>query len=1026
MLSAPRRALFVLVALAVLLAAALPQRFTAAQAQAPILAGVPGSIEAVVALGATAEARVTLRNTGAAALTPRLFEAFPAQARTAAVPTAETRAALPRQGARVDPQIRADLAASPEGVVEFLVFLADQADLAAAYAVDDWAARGELVYRTLRDHAEATQGPIRAAVEARGLDYTPLWIVNALAVRGGPADVAALAARADVAELRANYTAALETTPAQVVSPTCAPDAGNACWNIARVGANRVWSDFGVGGQGIVVANIDSGVRFDHPALLGQYRGNKGGAIDNNYNWYDVFGDSPTPVDSGNHGTHTMGSMVARGISAAEPAVGVAPGARWIAVRACGARECSETNLILAAQWILAPTDLAGNNPRPELRPHVINNSWTSGQNANWYAGYTAAWRAAGIYPVFAAGNTGNATCSTVQSPGDYADVTAVGAVDSADRLASFSAIGPGPGGRLKPDLAAPGSGIWSTIADPARPYGSSSGTSMATPHVAGAAALVMAANPELIGNYDAVYGTLAGAARPVTDDARFLGAGYAACAPVSTPNNIYGYGRLDTYAAVAGAVVDVPWITLPAGNLPQLAAGASAEVVITLDARRVPGPGSYMARVLIHGPDLNLPPLVIPVTLTVPADSSHATVVGRVTRAGDGAPLQGTVEVAGGARVQTDVQGSYSITLPPSAAPFTLTADARDYIARPATVQPAPGAQVALDFTLEPDMPRLAADLAPRSVELAFAGRAELPIALRNEGSRTLTYTVSLPAEPFGVWRSDEPDGPDVAWSDPPADAVTLALADDGASGPVPIGFAFPFAGAAFETLYIGANGVISFESLGTDGVPFARSCLPLSETPGPAIAPLRVDLDPSQPGARVSYASMEGGLLVSWENVPLYDDATKRLSFQALLLPDGRVSLRYRNLPALPPAAAASAGLQFSQGAVQSLGCQASLGLVGDLVVELRPQPSAALWLSTASPIGQVAPGATAPLAFTARWVPPAPGGWPLSGAVVIRTNDPLRPEVRLSVRLRPGAAPRSMAFPLLSNRAQVFSRR
>jgi subtilisin family serine protease len=1022
---APRRAALALLALVLLLVAVPAPRPAAAQAQAPALAGAPGSIEAVVALGTTAEARVTLRNASGAALTPRLFEALPAQAAVAAAPPALARAALPRGGARVDPQIGADLAASPEGETEFLVFLADQADLSAAYAVHDWAARGELVYRTLRDHAEATQGPIRAELEARGLPYTPLWIVNALAVVGGPADVAALAARAEVAELRANYTASLDAVPAQVVSPTCAPDAANSCWNVARVGASRVWSDFGVNGQGVTVANIDSGVRFDHPALLRQYRGNNGGANDHNYNWYDVFGGSATPVDSGNHGTHTMGTMVARGLSAAEPAVGVAPGARWIAVRACGARECSETNLILAAQWLLAPTDLAGNNPRPELRPQVISNSWTAGQNTSWYAGYTAAWRAAGIYPVFAAGNTGNATCSTVQSPGDYADVTAVGAVDSADRLASFSAIGPGPGGRVKPDLTAPGSGVWSTMADASRPYGSSSGTSMATPHVAAAAALLMAANPGLIGDYDATYSALTAAATPMVGDSRFLGAAYAACAPASAPNNIYGSGRLDTYAAVARVSVDVPWLILPAGELPRLAAGAEAAVGITLDARRVPGPGVYEARVLAHGSDLSLPPLVIPITLTVPPDAQHATVTGRVTRAGDGAPIQATVAVAGGPTARTDAEGRYSLTLPPAAAPYTLTADARDYIPRPATVQLGPGGRAALDFTLEADMPRLAGDLAPRSAELAFAGRATLPLGLRNEGSRTLTYTVSLPAEPFGVWRSDEPDGPPGGWSDPPADAVTLALSDDGASPAIPIGFAFPFAGGAYEQLYVGANGVIAFEPLDPDGVPFARSCLPLNETPGPAIAALRVDLDPSRPGARVSYARAAGGLLVSWEGVPLYDDGARRLSFQALLLPDGRISLRYRDLPALPPSAVASAGVQLGPGSVQSLGCQTNLSLTGGLAVELRPQPPAALWLVAEPVTGQIAPGASAPLALTARWVPPAPGGWPLSGAAVIRTNDPLRPEVRVTVRLTPKAAPNRMAFPLLSNRARVFER-
>ncbi len=1008
-----------------LLLAGLPATTPVAlgQSGAPALSGVPGAIEATVALGTSAQVALTLRNASDSTLIPRLFEANPALAGALARPSAATRATLPRQGARIDPQLSAELAASATGEAEFLVFLADQAELAPAYAIEDWSARGAYVYRTLRDHAEAEQRGLRTLLDARGLRYRPLWIVNALAVHGDAADLAALAARAEVAELRANRTAALDappvTAPAQTVSPTCSPDAGNRCWNIARVGAGRVWDEFGVRGQGIVVANIDSGVRFDHPALLGQYRGNSGGTLSHSYSWFDVYGGLPAPVDSGNHGTHTMGTMVGLGRSAAEPAVGVAPGARWIAVRACGASECSEINLILAAEWLLAPTDLSGANPRPDLRPQVVNNSWTAGQNASWYAGYTAAWRAAGIYPVFAAGNSGNLSgCGTVQSPGDYADVTAAGALDSSDRLASFSSIGPGPGGRVKPDLTAPGSGIWSTIADPSRPYASNSGTSMAAPHVAGAVALLWAANPSLIGDYDATYAALTGGAAPITGDSRYLGATHSACAPSGVPNNIYGYGRLDTYGAVARVSVDLPWLSLPEQSVIVLAPGAERSVSITLDARRVPGPGSYQGRILVHGPDLSRPPLVVPVTLVVPPDASYATVTGRVTRAADGAPIAATVQVTGGALVATDAQGRYSLTLPPATAPYTLIADARDHVGRPATVQLDPGTQALLDFVLDDDAAILVADTAPRSAALAFGEQITLPVTLRNDGSKPLSYNVSLPPERFGVWRSDEPDGPSDGWSAPPADAVSIPLADDGASGPIALGFSFAFAGASYEQIYVSANGVISFSPLPPVSVPFARSCLPLSETPGAAIAALRVDLDPSAAGARVSYARVAGGLLVTWEAVPLYNDPATRLSFQALLLPDGRISLRYREPGDLPPAEAASYGLQFSSGEVQTIGCRANLQLSAGLTLELRPQLPTSSWLQADRASGSVAPGGAVELLLTVRWARPTRPGWALSGGVLLQTNDLARQEVRLPVRLSSSAAPHTLYFPRMPN--------
>lgn len=1021
MASATRRALGALVTLLLLIGGGHSAAPAAAQADASGLSA-SDAITATVALGAIAPATLTLRNTGATAASPRLFEAFPATGRPFAQPRGDARVPLPIQPARVDPQLRAELAASPTGETEFLVFLADQADLSAAYAIDDWAARGAYVYQTLRDHAAATQGQLRAAVAARGLDYTPLWIINALAVRGDAADVAALAARAEVAELRGNRTASLEVAPAQTGAASCAPDAAATCWNIARVGANRVWADFGVRGEGITVASIDSGVRFYHPALVGQYRGTRDGSFDHNYNWFDVYGDSPEPVDSGSHGTHTMGTMVARGRSSTEPAVGVAPGASWITVRACGARECGESDLILAAQWLLAPTDLAGNNPRPDLRPHVISNSWTAGQDADWYAGYTAAWRAAGIYPVFAAGNTGSLrACSTVQSPGDYADVTAVGATDNADKLASFSSVGPGPDGRVKPDLTAPGSAIWSTSPDPARPYASNSGTSMATPHVAGAVALLWSANPALIGDYDATYAALTASALPMIGDSRFLAEAYEGCKPLSSPNFIYGHGRLDTYSAVARVTVDVPWLALPDQAPPQIAAGASADLTLTLDARRVPGPGTYRARVLVHDANLSSPPVVVPVTLTVPADAQHAVVSGRLVSAVDGAPVQGTVTVTGGVTVRSDAQGRYSITLAPADAPYTLIGDARDYVGRPATLQLGPGARVTQDFALDPDVPRLAADSSPRAVSLDFAEHERLPLLVGNEGSKTLTYTVSLADEPFGIWRGDEPDGPADAWIDPPADAVAIPLEDDGASEPIALGFSFPFVDAAYSQLYVSSNGVISFAPFAAGSLAFVRSCLPLSETPGAAIAALRVDLDPSQPGARVSYAAVAEGMLVSWENVPLYNDPTRRLSFQALLQPDGRVDLRYKSVPPLPAGESASYGLQYRRGEVQRLGCQTELGLSDGLAIELRPQPPASIWLQPGPLAGQVAPGSVAELSFIARWARPSPQGWPYSAVVQLSTNDPLQPRVRITVRLSSTAAPYELQFPLVLHGAR-----
>ena len=159
----------------------------------------------------------------------------------------------------------------------------------------------------------------------------------------------------------------------------------------------------------MVVASIDTGVRFDHPALALNYRGRQpDGTFDHNYNWFDPQQATNAPTDQSGHGTHTMGTLVGAGDGTLDqPAIGVAPGATWITAQGCEGDICTDADLIAAAQWLLAPTRLDGSAPRPDLRPMIVNNSWSGAGGQTWYAGYIAAWRAAGMFPVFAAGNTG-------------------------------------------------------------------------------------------------------------------------------------------------------------------------------------------------------------------------------------------------------------------------------------------------------------------------------------------------------------------------------------------------------------------------------------------------------------------------------------------------------------------------------------------------------------------------------------------------------------------------------------------
>ena len=194
-----------------------------------------------------------------------------------------------------------------------------------------------------------------------------------------------------------------------------------------------------------------------------------------------------------------MGTMVGGdGPGPFTPDTGVAPGARWIAAKGCEDFDCSEDALLSSGQWILAPTDLAGDNPDPSLRPDIVNNSWGSGPGDPFYLATVQAWRAAGIIPVFSSGNPGP-FCGEGGSPGDFLEVFSAGATDIDDNIADFSGRGPSVYGKVNPDVSAPGVDVISSV--PGGGYESFSGTSMAAPHTSGAIALILSAEPSLIGD---------------------------------------------------------------------------------------------------------------------------------------------------------------------------------------------------------------------------------------------------------------------------------------------------------------------------------------------------------------------------------------------------------------------------------------------------------------------------------------------------------------------------------------------
>jgi subtilase family serine protease len=412
--------------------------------------------------------------------------------------------------------------------------------------------RGErtwAVVNALRNTAEQQQQALRAHLkreeESGAVERViPFWVFNGIAVTAGEPLIRSLAARHDVREVRLDRRIPV---PSLSSAPSAAGQSSpQAEWNIEAIRAPEVWAlNPSYNGGGAVIGSFDTGVDMTHPDLYTRYRGN------HQISWFDPYGEHPVPYDFHGHGTHTTGTAV--GGSASGYSIGVAPGATWIA-----AKGWNDAGIGLASafhqifEWFLAPGGDA------ESAPDVVNCSWAfeEGGCDTEFLPDIQAWRAAGIFPVFSSGNNGPAPGS-VQSPAAYPISFAVGATDFGDSVADFSGQGPSPcDGSIKPDISAPGDGVFSSIPGG---YDLMSGTSMAAPHVSGAVAVLRAINPAL--TVDQLEAAL-------TTGALDLGE--------PGPDNASGAGRLDLFVAAQVALLgpDVPVVKITAADAAASEAG--------------------------------------------------------------------------------------------------------------------------------------------------------------------------------------------------------------------------------------------------------------------------------------------------------------------------------------------------------------------------------------------------------------------------------------------------------------------
>lgn len=480
--------------------------------------------------------------------------------------------------------------------VSYLVKLKEQTNttkvanqaLSKALTNKSTASSAKLAVRTsvvsaLRETATRTQDSITSYLEQQEKsgevkEFKNYFIVNALYVKSTKAVLDELALQPEVEKIVPNQTRYLDQaevkekqTPSATTKLNAAPaiekpntskDAAkgdssvalkdksknnaNIEWNISQINVPQVWNQ-GIDGTGIVVANLDTGVEYTHPALASKWRGldASGNIVNPELSWYDANDHAPLPEDTHGHGTHTMGTMVGSEPDGSNQ-IGVAPGAKWIAVRIFNP-ETTDAIILDAGQWILAPVDKDG-NLHPELAPDVVNNSWGGGPGVDdWFRPVVRAWRDAGIFPEFSAGNTTRTNPGgpgSVANPGNYPEAFTTGATDINQNLGDFSLLGPSPYGVIKPDVTAPGVNIRSSV--PGGVYeGGWNGTSMAGPHTAALAALLLQANHSL--TVSELEEIIKSTATPRTD-----------AAYPTTPNNGYGYGIINALDAVSSVLSGV------------------------------------------------------------------------------------------------------------------------------------------------------------------------------------------------------------------------------------------------------------------------------------------------------------------------------------------------------------------------------------------------------------------------------------------------------------------------------------
>ncbi|HKY33809.1 MAG TPA: S8 family serine peptidase [Candidatus Polarisedimenticolia bacterium] len=766
-------------------------------------------------------------------------------------------------------------------------------------------------------------------------------------------------------------------------------------YGMTRIDADMAWG-ITRGSHGVVVAVIDTGVDHGHPDLAANMWRNPGeipaNGIDDDGNGfvddvhgYDFVNNDGNPFDDNGHGTHCAGTIGAVGNNG----IGVV-GVNWdvsiMAVKFLSAGGSgSTTNAISSVEYATM------------MGADLTSNSWGGGGFSQALFEAIAEAGAAEIPFIAAAGNSGSNNDVGDHFPSDYdlVNVVAVAASDSNDAPASFTSYG-----ATSVDLAAPGVNILST--QPGGGYQLLSGTSMATPHVAGAAALLKSRFPNIPAAQ--LKFALMNFVDPIP-----------AFHPVTGTRPVASGGRLNVFFSIADPDEDPPGAI---GDLAVPETGSNHAVLSWTATGDDGGEGTATSYQVRYS--------------TSPIDESNFA---SATRApGEPAPTPS------GSPQTMEVRGLAASTM------YHFALRALDEWGNAGPVS-----NVASAATQPP--PTAFHD--PNSIEdhLFTGARATHVVTLGNVGAGTLDFTIPTPAvstpaavHPALPLEKDEPDprqgilgagGPDASgyrWADSdqpggPAFSwveisgvgtpITSLDGDDEIANDIPIGFPFGFYDSTFSTVNVSTNGWLSFTNRTASGsITYANQPLPTTGGPENIVAPFWDDLNFR--GAVHAYYHNDGGrFIVQWNDVdrhPAEPPDPDHLTFQVILHPDGSIVYQYLTTNGL--LTSSTVGIQNG---ARNDGLTVAFNttyLHDGLAVEFSRVPQ---WLTASPAAGRIGAGGSQPISVLLDAAGLEGGTYP--GAVHILTNDPNGEDIAIGVTLHVTGAPDATVSPASIDFGDVF---